>query len=37
MVAYQIGALQAIATMAGHRVTFVKVHGALSNVACVDR
>jgi 5-oxoprolinase (ATP-hydrolysing) subunit A len=36
MVAYQIGALQAIATMAGHRVTFVKVHGALSNVACAD-
>jgi 5-oxoprolinase (ATP-hydrolysing) subunit A len=36
MVAYQIGALQGIATMAGHRVTFVKVHGALSNVACVD-
>lgn len=36
MVAYQIGALQAIATMAGHRVTHVKVHGALSNVACID-
>jgi UPF0271 protein len=36
MVAYQIGALQAIATMAGHKVTHVKVHGALSNVACVD-
>jgi UPF0271 protein len=36
MVAYQIGALQAVATMAGHRVTHVKVHGALSNVACVD-
>ena len=36
MVAYQIGALQALATMAGHRVTFVKAHGALSNVACVD-
>jgi 5-oxoprolinase (ATP-hydrolysing) subunit A len=36
MIAYQIGALQAIATMAGHRVTFVKVHGALSNVACAD-
>ena len=36
MVAYQIGALQALATMAGHRVTHVKVHGALSNVACVD-
>src|SRR5450432_4674560 len=36
MVAYQIGALQAIATMAGHKVTHVKVHGALSNVACED-
>jgi UPF0271 protein len=36
MIAYQIGALQALATMAGHRVTFVKVHGALSNVACAD-
>jgi 5-oxoprolinase (ATP-hydrolysing) subunit A len=36
LVAYQIGALQAIATMAGHRVTHVKAHGALSNVACED-
>ena len=36
MVAYQIGALQAIATMAGHKVTHVKAHGALSNVACDD-
>src|SRR5689334_25190433 len=36
LVAYQIGALQAIATMAGHRVTHVKAHGALSNAACED-
>lgn len=36
LVAYQIGALQAIATMAGHRVTHVKAHGALSNVASED-
>ena len=36
LVAYQIGALQAIATAAGYRVTHVKAHGALSNVACVD-
>jgi UPF0271 protein len=36
MVAYQIGALQAIAAMAGTRVTHVKAHGALSNVACAD-
>jgi UPF0271 protein len=36
LVAYQIGALQAIATLAGHQVTHVKAHGALSNVACED-
>jgi UPF0271 protein len=36
LVAYQIGALQAIATMAGHKVTHVKAHGAISNVACED-
>lgn len=36
MVAYQIGALQAVAAMAGTRVTHVKAHGALSNVACAD-
>ncbi len=33
MVAYQIGALQAIAALAGHRVTHVKPHGALYNMA----
>jgi 5-oxoprolinase (ATP-hydrolysing) subunit A len=36
LVAYQIGALQAIAIAAGHKVTHVKAHGALSNVACED-
>ncbi|MBI5265015.1 MAG: LamB/YcsF family protein [Bradyrhizobium sp.] len=36
LVAYQIGALQAIATAAGHKVTHVKAHGALSNYACED-
>ena len=36
LVAYQIGALQAIATAAGHTVTHVKPHGALSNVASTD-
>jgi 5-oxoprolinase (ATP-hydrolysing) subunit A len=36
LVAYQIGALQAIATAAGHKVTHVKAHGAISNVACED-
>src|SRR5260370_30907995 len=33
LVAYQIGALQAIATAAGHKVTHVKAHGPPSNVA----
>ncbi len=36
LIAYQIGALQAIATAAGHKVTHVKAHGAISNVACED-
>lgn len=36
LVAYQIGALQAIATAAGYKVTHVKAHGAISNVACDD-
>jgi UPF0271 protein len=36
LVAYQIGALQAIATAAGYKVTHVKAHGALSNVACEE-
>src|SRR5260370_25017629 len=36
LIAYQIGALQAIATAAGHKVTHVKAHGALSNVGCED-
>jgi UPF0271 protein len=37
MVAYQIGALQAMAQYAGMKVTHVKAHGALSNMACRDR
>lgn len=36
LVAYQIGALQAVAALGGHRVTHVKAHGALSNVGCAD-
>jgi 5-oxoprolinase (ATP-hydrolysing) subunit A len=36
MTAYQIGAMQACAAMAGHKVSYVKVHGALSNVANED-
>jgi 5-oxoprolinase (ATP-hydrolysing) subunit A len=31
-VAYQIGALQAVAAMVGHKVTHVKAHGALGNL-----
>ncbi|MET3415061.1 5-oxoprolinase subunit PxpA [Methylobacterium sp. 1030] len=37
LVAYQIGAAQALANYAGHRVTYVKTHGALGNVAAEDR
>lgn len=33
LVAYQIGAAQALASYAGHRVTHVKPHGAMSNLA----
>lgn len=36
MMAYQIGAMQACAVMAGHKVTYVKYHGALSNVSNED-
>src|SRR3954464_11743228 len=36
MVAYQIGALQAVAALAGHRVTYVKAHGSLNNMANED-
>jgi UPF0271 protein len=35
-VIYQVGALQALAAAAGHRVTHVKLHGALANMAQVD-
>ncbi|MBS1176771.1 MAG: hypothetical protein H6R06_1183 [Proteobacteria bacterium] len=34
MVVYQIGALQGIAAAEQHRVTHVKPHGALNNLAC---
>ena len=37
MVTYQIGALDACARAQGIRVTHVKPHGALSNIACADR
>src|SRR5271157_4337091 len=36
IVAYQIGAAQALAAYAGHRVTYVKPHGALGNIADAD-
>jgi UPF0271 protein len=36
MIAYQIGALQAVAALAGHEVTYVKAHGALNNMANED-
>jgi UPF0271 protein len=35
-VAYQVGALQALAAAEGGRVTYVKPHGALYNTAAVD-
>jgi len=37
MVAYQIGAAQALAAYAGHRISYVKTHGALGNITEVDR
>ena len=36
LVLYQIGALEGIARTLGSRVTHVKPHGALNNMACVD-
>ncbi|ANF57121.1 LamB/YcsF family protein [Halotalea alkalilenta] len=36
MVIYQLGAMRAIAEAAGHRMTHVKTHGALGNMAFVD-
>ena len=36
MIAYQIGALQAVAALAGTRVTFVKAHGTLNTMANED-
>jgi UPF0271 protein len=31
--AYQIGAAQALAALSGHRISYVKAHGALANIA----
>lgn len=36
MVAYQIGAAAGMAAYAGHRLTHVKAHGALANVAAAE-
>src|SRR5271154_3394760 len=36
LVAYQIGALQGVAALAGYKVPRVKAHGALLNVACEE-
>jgi UPF0271 protein len=36
LVAYQIGAAQALAAYAGHAITYVKAHGALGNLALAD-
>lgn len=33
LIAYQVGAAQGMAAYAGHRVAYVKVHGALGNMA----
>lgn len=37
LVAYQVGAAQALASYAGHRIGYVKAHGALANLAAADR
>jgi UPF0271 protein len=37
LVAYQLGAAQGLAVYSGHRISYVKPHGALANIAEVDR
>lgn len=37
LVAYQIGAAAALAAYAGHRIAYVKPHGALGNISCEER
>jgi UPF0271 protein len=36
LVAYQLGAAQALAAYSGHRITYVKSHGALGNISETD-
>ena len=37
LVAYQLGAAIAVAALAGHKITHLKAHGALANLAADDR
>ncbi|ACK50351.1 LamB/YcsF family protein [Methylocella silvestris BL2] len=37
LIAYQIGAALGVAALAGCRISYVKIHGALSNLAMVER
>ena len=37
LIIYQIGAAQALALSQGHKITYVKAHGALANIAETDR
>jgi UPF0271 protein len=37
LVAYQVGAAAGLASYAGYRITYVKAHGALANIACEER
>jgi UPF0271 protein len=37
LVAYQVGAALGVTAYAGHRITYVKAHGALANLACEER
>jgi UPF0271 protein len=36
LIAYQLGSAQALATYSGHRIGYVKTHGALANIAETD-
>jgi len=36
LIAYQIGAASALSTLSGHPITYVKLHGALANLAVAD-
>lgn len=36
LIAYQVGAAAGVAALAGHRLRYVKAHGALANIACAE-